>query len=394
MAVTIEKLEHFLAEIFIATDNAAAVNYSYGGTRMVSPKMSESQAKEVCLRLMQDESALKNKLINVALRQCVLGNYMERVPEGFMESRVGGARCVIKPKDEETFLILDDPTHPSWKSTISPIFHCIGELLNHKHGKIKLTPDFGKFAGVTDVLNQFTPHALGIRCEDGGCGGKSSYSATGVISAMETLGFHEQKDVSVTLIGSAGAMGSDILKYFLDKGYKDIAVCDLAYDHPNAAVLPPNNTVKLPSKAKAFTVECLERGGLIVATTVGHELENSLWEVMPTGTTLLLAHNMAIPVGEMGIGLMQRIQKHGVFALPGQVLTLGGALTSRVEWFWRQANIGVPFDKPLAHLIVRDVVEFLVSEIRALSMSSGLTPYEAMLHYAQTQAEKLVVAAP
>jgi hypothetical protein len=394
MAVAIEKLEHPLAEIFIANDNAEAVDYSYGGTRMVSPKMTESEAKEVCLRLMQDESALKNKLINVALRECVLGDYLERIPKGFLESKVGGARCVIKPKVEETFSILDDPNHPSWNLTISPIFRCIGEFLNHQQGKIKLTPDFGKFAGVTDVLNQFTPHALGIRCEDGGCGGKSSYSATGVISAIETLGFHKLKDVPVTIIGSAGAMGVDILKYFLEEGYKDIAACDLAYDNPNAAVFPLNNTVKLPSKAKAFTVECLERGGLIIATTVGHELENSFWEVMPTGTTLLLAHNMAIPVGETGIDLMQRIQKHGVFALPGQILTLGGALTSRVEWFWRQANIGVPFDKPLAHSIVRDVVKFLVSEIKALSISSGLTPYEAMLHYAQTQSEKLVETAP
>ncbi|TRV43458.1 MAG: hypothetical protein EWV53_18290 [Microcystis panniformis Mp_MB_F_20051200_S9] len=51
---TINKLDHPLANIFIATDNNSTVDYSYGGTRMVSPSMNELEAQEVCIRLMQD----------------------------------------------------------------------------------------------------------------------------------------------------------------------------------------------------------------------------------------------------------------------------------------------------------------------------------------------------
>jgi hypothetical protein len=46
---TINKLDHPLANIFIATDNNLAVDYSYGGTRMVSPSMNELEAQEVCI---------------------------------------------------------------------------------------------------------------------------------------------------------------------------------------------------------------------------------------------------------------------------------------------------------------------------------------------------------
>ena len=90
---------------------------------------------------------------------------------------------------------------------------------------------------------------------------------------------------------------------------------------------------------------------------------------------------MAIPLGESGKQLMQGIQQRDILAFPGQVLTLGGALTSRVEWFWRQSKPGISFDKPLAHLIVADVVKFLVTKTQALAQSLNITPYEAMLRY-------------
>ncbi|NEP85738.1 MAG: hypothetical protein F6K18_02265 [Okeania sp. SIO2C2] len=385
MKSTIERLEHSLADIFIACDNDRNVDYSYGGTRMVSPEVENSEAQEVCISLMRDESAFKNYLINAALRQGVVDSYRNRLPAGFLNSKVGGARCVIKPKSPETFSILTDPLHPQWEDSISPIFKEIGNFLNQTGGKIKLTPDFGRFAGLADTLNQFTPHSLGIRCEEGGCGGKSSYAATGVIAAVEAVGIPEGKNNPVTLIGSVGAMGSDVLEYFLKEEYPNLAVCDLAYDDSTKGIASPKGAIKLASRYKAFTVECLERGGAIVATTVGQELENSLWETIPSGTILLLAHNMAIPAGDAGIKLMQRIQQQGIFALPGQVLTLGGALTSRIEWFWRHSNAGIPFDKPLAHEVVRAVVRFLVGEIKERSATSGVTPYEATLDYARTE---------
>jgi hypothetical protein len=381
----VEILDHRLAEIIIASDNNPCVDYSYGGTRMIAPETPLAEAQQVCGTLMWAESLLKNRLINATLREGALNHYADRLPAGVLDSEVGGARCVIRPKRQNVADILVQPDHPDWNSTISPIFEAIGECLNQNQGKIKLTPDFGRFAGLADVLNQFTPHSLGIACEKGGCGGKSSYSATGIISAMETLGFHYRKEENVTLIGSAGAMGSDVLQYLQRNGYKSIAISDLAYDDPNSGIAAPDNLL-CSSKQGAFTVDCLERGGLIVATTVGEELKNSFWEMIPKGSTLLLAHNMAIPAGEEGQKLMQRIKDHGVLAVPGQVLTLGGALTSRIEWFWRQNNPGVPFDKPLAHLVVANVVKFLVTKIRELSTSSNITPYEAMLKYVGMEA--------
>lgn len=383
----IEKLDHHLAEIIIVSDNNSSVNYSYGGTRMVAPDIQSIEAQEICKTLMWAESLLKNRLINAALREGALDNYKDRLPFGFLESKVGGARCVIRAKHQEVANVLVQPDHQDWDATISPIFKAIGEFLNQNQGDIKLTPDFGRFAGLADVLYQFTPHSLGIDCEKGGCGGKSSYSATGIISAIEILGCHHHKEKNVTLIGAAGAMGSDVLKYLLKEGYQNLAVSDLVYDSPASGITPPDNVIVCSSKQSAFTVDCLERGNLIVATTVGEELENSFWEIIPKDSVLLLAHNMAIPSGEKGKKLMQAIQKQGVLAIPGQVLTLGGALTSRVEWFWRQSNPGMPFDKPLAHLVVTDVVKFLVVTILELSKSLNITPYEAMLEYVGMEIE-------
>lgn len=381
MKVKLENLSHDLADIIVAWDENPNADYSYGGTRMVSPETSLIESQEICEHLMWAESLLKNKLINAALREGALDHYSERLPEGFLESTVGGARCVIRPKDQSIMDILVQPNHQDWEPTISPIFESIGSFLNQKQGKIKLTPDFGRFAGLADVLNLFTPHSLGIACDKGGCGGKSSYSATGIIAAIEVLGLDQRKAGRVTLIGAAGAMGGDVLKYLQHENYQNLAVCDLAYDDINSGITPPENLFTCSSKSGAFTVDCLERGGLIVATTVGQELENSFWEIIPKGSTLLLAHNRAVPAGEVGKQLMQRIQERDIFALPGQVLTLGGALTSRVEWFWRQNNLGVPFDKQLAHLVVADVVKFLVTKIQRLAKSSSTTPYESMLQY-------------
>src|ERR1700692_5014242 len=110
-----------------------------------------------------------------------------------------------------------------------------------------------------------------------------------------------------------------------------------------------------------LTDHCLRRGGAIIATTVGKELEHSHWELIPSNTKLLLAHNLSVPDGSEGTALMRSIEKQGVFALPGQLLTLGGALTSRLEWFWRQSRPEQPFDKQLAHAVVGDVVRFNIT---------------------------------
>jgi hypothetical protein len=84
---------------------------------------------------------------------------------------------------------------------------------------------------------------------------------------------------------------------------------------------------------------------------------------------------------------MREIDRKGILAIPGQLLTLGGALTSRIEWFSRQSNGGRSFNKRLAHQAVREVVAFLLSAVLDLAKVSGLTPYEAMLRCASGQEE-------
>jgi hypothetical protein len=387
MRVTTEVYEitHSSADVWVARDDLSGVNYSYGGTRMVKPQMDNTEVNSMLGRLMYYESSFKNHLINHAIRAGVLNDLADSLPKGFLESVVGGARCIIRPRTAELASVLKDPRHPEFQATISPIFQEIGVFLNNRGGDIKLTPDFGRFAGLSDLLAEFTPHVLGIRCEAGGCGGKSSYSTTGIIAALEVHHISDYKNKPITLIGSAGALGVDVLAYFQREGYTDVAVCDLVYDDPNSGVTAPDGFLHLPSQKRAFADVCLQRGGVIVATTVGEELENSNWEVIPEGTLFFLAHNLAIPAGEAGSVLMEKIAARNVYAVPGQVLTLGGALTSRVEWFWRQDRINEPFDKPLAHKVVGKAVGYLVAETNQVAKAKGITPYMASVEIAQTE---------
>jgi hypothetical protein len=123
---------------------------------------------------------------------------------------------------------------------------------------------------------------------------------------------------------------------------------------------------------------------VIVATTWGQELENSDLAMLTPRTHLLLAHNLSVPSGRPGVDLMRQVAARQVTALPGQVLTLGGALTARLEWFWRQSRPNEPFDKPLAHEVVSTVVSYWVDMALRCADSEGITPYEAILRLVQT----------
>ena len=378
-------------DIFVAGDDAATdCDYLYGGTRAMPAGTSDEDVLTEISRLQRDESALKNALINVALRKGALdGLNPVRFPAGFFGSRVGGARCILRPVDESAAQVIADPSRADFEAAITPVFAETGRHLNRLGGRIKLTPDFGRFAGLADLLYRHTPHVLGIQCEKGGCGGKASYSTTGVMAAFETLGCNSAPG-NVTLIGSAGAMGSGFLRYLMDAETAALAICDLAYDHRAEPEAPPAGVTVLASEDKRFTDACLTRGGTLVMMTLGRELENSDWQAILPGTVMLLAHNLAMPRGSEGRWLARALQRQGVKAYPGQVLTLGGALTSRLEWFWRKNNAGRPFDKPLAHEVVRAVVSFLVKRIEADCISHGLTPLEAMYHIAEGDARTRV----
>src|SRR5438874_4222936 len=93
------KIAHDLADVWISSEKHAAFDYCYGGTRIVRPDMEESELLTTLHRLMFYESALKNRLINAAFSEGIGADYGERLPEGLVQSTVGGARCIIQPKN-------------------------------------------------------------------------------------------------------------------------------------------------------------------------------------------------------------------------------------------------------------------------------------------------------
>jgi hypothetical protein len=144
--VRIIEIRHSFADIFVAIDGYSAADYFYGGTRIVNPDTNINNVRTLLYRLMKYESKVKNNLINITLRKNVLSSYADQLPKGFLESTVGGARCIIRPKNHQIASILERPNEPQFISIIAELFKSIGQVLNKEDGKIKLTPDFGRFA--------------------------------------------------------------------------------------------------------------------------------------------------------------------------------------------------------------------------------------------------------
>jgi hypothetical protein len=379
---SIEKVPSCAADAWIVSVDDSTLDYCYGGTRKLAPETSDEDAERELVRLMRYESHLKNSLINRALVEGAVDDVRGELPSGFLESRVGGARCLFRARDEQVDAILSDPGDPRFAETIGVLFEEVGRVLDEREGRIKLTPDFGKFSGVSDILHAFTPHVLGIRIEDGGCGGKASYTTIGILAALDVIGIDDDVQRPVTVIGSDGALGVDVMRDLAGRGFRDMTVADISYD-PDAAGVAVNtredDVPVLPSEPGRFTTDCLARGGVIVPVTHGGELARSEWTAIPAGTTLALAHNLALPDGAEGHRLVAELERLGIVLIPGQILTLGGALTSRLEWFSRAAGI-VRFDKPTAHAVVDAVVRHLMAAVAA--HDGGTTLYGRMCAYA------------
>lgn len=354
------------AELWVAEKGQVKdADYYYGGTRTVPFDSSDKECLDRILYLKNYESGLKNVFINDVIDSGRLESIKDEVPEGYLKSRVGGGRCIIRPKSKETYDIIMDTSHERYSEIVDSMFCDLGEFLNEKGGKIKLTPDFGRFVGLADMLHKYTENVLGVRCEDGGCGGKASYTSTGIIEAIEVLGLNKDKNIPVTLVGSDGAVACAVLDYLIEQKYSDIAVCDLSYNNHERAddvkSLKDLGVKILPAEYGKFTVPCLERGGLFIAVTVGGEFLNSDLSAVKDGTVMLMAHNEVITVNEESLSAIDKfLEEKDVKVVPGQLLTFGGAMTSRLEWFFRCSRRGDElFNKPLAHKAVRLAVDHL-----------------------------------
>lgn len=215
---------------------------------------------------------------------------------------------------------------------ISSILSSVGNELNKLGGILKLTPDFGRFAGVADILHRYTENVLGICCENGGCGGKASYTSIGINAAIDYFLKRKGSDASIVLIGADGACGEGVFNYIQEKKYNLVGVSDLTYSDKEIRGIPI-----LESVSGQFSDDCLGSAEIIVATTIGNEFLNSNLDRIKEGAVVLLAHNDCLPINENSIDVLKKLQAKGIIVVPGQLLTFGGALTSRVEWYWRQA---------------------------------------------------------
>ena len=92
---------------------------------------------------------------------------------------------------------------------------------------------------------------------------------------------------------------------------------------------------------------------------------------------------MSKPYSYEGLKLAEELKTKDIFCLPGQILTFGGALTSRLEWFWRKQSHGADFThlKEIANKVVERVSNFLISNISEHSKNQNKTIYESMLDY-------------
>jgi hypothetical protein len=385
------------------------------------------------------------------------------IPE-YLKLSINGGRCLILPENEEIENILKDPNNDKYSYYAKKIFkkiasflngekiakvtdlngNCNGSLQAIKKGSINLTPDFGRFAGVADILNEYTAQVLGVKAEKGGGGGKVNYSVTSIISGWESCIEHKLADFDpettpITIIGSAGALGAGIVDYVKKNKFKNVTLCDIQYDLDKIKIIQNENDLKnlhilhynqmspknfvvidkmecslsinigdkivglengsyqsllpewkiIAAKKGRFTDEALRRGGTIITTTIGNEIEHSNYNIIPKGTLFLAAHNIAIPLGEKGNMITKAIHNNGTWLIPGQILTLGGALTARYEACFRsklKTGDSTIFPKRLAHEIVRLTVKKVVGDIILESKESNfLTPWHALLRYADLE---------
>ncbi|WKU02985.1 hypothetical protein [Micromonospora sp. HUAS LYJ1] len=352
-------------------------DYAYGGLRLVGPGVGEADARILLGDLLWGESLLKNLMITHALQQGALDRFAHTTPGGFRHSRVGSARCIVRIRDEATFTLLRNPSHPRFEATLTPILASIGDYLNGQRGRITLTPDFGPYASTADLLHRSTPHVLGIRQELGGCGAKAAYAAVGLVASFDRL--HVPPETPIAVIGAAGAMGTRLLSHLVYQGYRDLTVCDIAYQDGRGRTDVPANTRRVPAQPGRFPAECLDRGGVVVATTWGRELVNSDLAAIRPGTYLLLAHNLSVPRGATGTAMLRTLAANHVVVLPGQLLTLAGALAARLEWYGRRCRPGEPFDSEFARELSRVLAAYWTDLVLSRSRRDGTTPYETLL---------------
>lgn len=390
--IIVELIDTTLADVWLAFRRDSKPNRpSYGGTRMIPFTSTDDEALTELKQLALYESHQKHGLINHILDAGrIPKDIKSETPGNFSSTRFSGGRCVFRCKTQQIADYLSCPETEEFNEISISIFEPVARRLNELGGKLYLTPDFGQNSKLADILWQFTPYVLGVDCSGGGCGGKSSYTVSGFIGAFDAVlqkfGLDFLKG-PVTLVGSAGAVGTGIREMLAQRRYENVAICDLQYDaNPGIAEQHAEESwISLPSIRGKFTNDCLKRGGVFIAATWGNEFYASTWQKIPNNTIVLLAHNNCLPENDIGDRIVRELAARGVVVVPGQALTFGGAATSRLE----KAHIEMFYDshhpprtvpnfpKALAHKLVSVASSLLLEELISLSKNNLPTIWHA-----------------
>ncbi|NEN99633.1 MAG: hypothetical protein F6K50_30400 [Moorea sp. SIO3I7] len=449
-------------------------NSSYGGTRAEPPvegdyEQSRLNALESLLKLSFYESHTKHKYLSKtnekgALDELIspeskIKNYLKAqneaqkdIPEGydfsrdFLKLEFRGGRAIILSENLDIHEIIVDASHPKAYEVYSSIFKEVGKFLNGQTGATKIdfqgnvveedsfipagalfiTPDFGPNKRLADYLHEHTPQVLGVDASVGGGGGKAAYTVSGFFGAFDAASEQglfnaDDENLPISLIGAAGAMGSDTAKRLAEKGFKNVLVSDIAYDYTKPVEtdsttgeklvpileseryrmngeafqrIPSSWGVALAEPGK-FTDEALGKNGeprVIIAMTFGKALKHSNLDAIPYNSTVLLSENWAIPPGDEGLEIMKALKDRGIMALQGQAITPGGAGNSKVEIFFRATENGgitkameneqtPTYHKRLGHEIVYRQVKQGASDLLTLAKERDITTIEALAEY-------------
>ena len=449
-------------------------NSSYGGTRAEPPvegdyRQSRLNALDSLVKLAFYESHTKHKYFSKtnergALDELIssdgkITTYLKAqnqaqtdIPKGYPFSReflkleFQGGRVVILAENLEIHEVIMNANHPQAYEVYSAIFEQLGAFLNGKRGATKvdikgnvvekdaripfgalfITPDFGPNKKLADYAHEHTPQVLGVDASVGGGGGKAAYTVSGFFGAFDAAGEHGlfdayDKNLPISLIGAAGAMGSDTAKRLAERGFENVLVADIAYDYTKPIEIEFETAEKLVpileseryrmngeafqriplswdvalAEPEKFTDEALGRNGkprVIIAMTFGKALEHSNLDTIPDNSTLLLSENWSLPPGEQGVKIMKTLKSRGIIVLPGQAITPGGAGNSKVEIFFRATTSGgitkameheetPAYHKRLGHEIVYRQVKQGISDLLTIAREQDITTTEALAQY-------------
>jgi hypothetical protein len=449
-------------------------NSSYGGTRAEPPingdyKQSRLNAINSLLKLAFYESHTKHKYLSKANKNGALDELISAegritthlkaqnpaqtdIEKGypfsqeFLKLNFQGGRVVILAHDIEKHEIIINANHPQAQAVYNAIFEQIGAFLNSQRtatkinfegnivennafiplGALFITPDFGPNKKLADYAHEHTPQVLGVNVSVGGGGGKAAYTVSGFFGAFDAAVEHrlfnpDDKNLPISLIGSAGAMGADTAKRLAEQGFQNVLVSDIAYDYSQAIEIDPQTGEKLvpileseryrmdgelfqkiPSswdvalaEPNRFTDQALGQNGkprVIIAMTFGKALENSNLDAIPDNSLLFLSENWSIPAGGQGVKISKALKSRGIIVLPGQAITPGGAGNSKVEIFFRstigggitkamEAEETPVYPKRLGHEIVYRQIKQGISDLLTIAHQEDITIIEALARY-------------